>query len=231
METHYDETAPASHDTLPPGTYTARAVSWAWDTDRNGDPCIKVMFALSEGRPGWHIDGILYLDESKPDKKGRTALDRSMEALRAMGLEGELTAEIQGIDRGDVSLVTEINPKGYAFVKWINAPQAPRELRTFAPPDVGSLNGFLAKLNAKSRALSARVQASGTNARVSASTAPRQPAPSPSARTTPQTQPMQPMQRAAQTNQPAQQRPQQRPQQLRVSPSGASEFDSEDIPF
>ena len=162
METHYDETAPASHDTLPPGTYTARAISWAWDTDKNGDPCIKIMFALSDGRPGYQLDGTLYLDESKPDAKGRTALDRGMEALRAMGLDGDLTAELDGIDRGDVSLVTDINAKGYARVRFVNAPRAARELRTFAPPAAPELNGFLAKLNAKSRALSARAQASGT---------------------------------------------------------------------
>jgi hypothetical protein len=179
METHYDETTPASHDTLPPGTYTARAVSWAWDTDRDSNPCIKIMFALSDGRPGWQIDGTLYLDESKADAKGRTALDRSMEALRAMGLTGDLTAELNGLDAGEVSLVTDINERGYARVKWINAPRSARELRTFAPPAAPELNGFLAKLNARSKALAARAQASGSRPATTQSAA---------SRTAPQTQ-------------------------------------------
>ena len=232
METHYDETAPASHDTLPPGTYTARAISWAWDTDRNGEPCIKIMFALSDGRPGYQLDGTLYLDESKPDAKGRTALDRGMEALRAMGLDGDLTAELDGIDRGDVSLVTDINAKGYARVRFVNAPRAARELRTFAPPAAPELNGFLAKLNAKSRALSARAQASGTR--------PAAQQPQQAQQAQPQ-QPRQsaPAQRAANANArpavPQQQRapqPAQRQAPPRMPPTGSQEFGSDDeIPF
>ena len=189
------------------------------------------MFALSDGRPGWQIDGTLYLDESKADAKGRTALDRSMEALRAMGLNGELTAELDGLDAGEVSLVTDINERGYSRVKWINAPRAPRELRTFAPPAAPELNGFLAKLNARSKALAARAQASGSRP------ATTQPAAS---RTAPQTQQTQqsPAQRAANANAaprtaapPARQVSSQRQPPPRLPPSGAGEFDSDDVPF
>lgn len=232
METHYDETTPASHETLPPGTYTARAVSWAWDTDRDGNPCIKIMFALSDGRPGWQIDGTLYLDESKPDAKGRTALSRSMEALRAMGLSGDLTAELDGLDAGEVSLVTTINEKNYSKVQFINAPRAPRELRTFAPPAAPELNGFLAKLNARSRALAARAQSSGSRP------ATTQPA---AARTGQQSQQTQqsPAQRAANANAaprtaapPARQASSQRQPPPRLPPSGSQEFGADDdIPF
>lgn len=232
METHYDDTTPASHDTLPPGTYTARCVSAAWDTDRDGNPCIALMFALSDGRPGWQIDGKLYLDESKQDAKGRTALDRSMEALRAMGLQGELTAELVGLDQGDVSLVTDINDKGYARVKFINAPRRERELRVFAPPAAPELNGFLAKINAKSRALQARAQASGA----APIAAPRQSA----AATQQAAQATRPVQGTGALHRPPQTGSQRAPQAQQRAPqpaprmpqTGSQEFGTEDdIPF
>lgn len=231
METHYDDTTPASHDTLPPGTYTARCVSAAWDTDREGNPCIALMFVLSDGRPGWQIDGKLYLDESKQDAKGRTALDRSMEALRAMGLQGELTADLVGLDQGDVSLVTDINDKGYARVKFINAPRRERELRVFAPPAAPELNGFLAKINAKSRALQARAQASGA----APIAQPRQSAAAPqqgtqAAHATRPAQSTGALHRPPQQAQQAQQRaPQPAP---RMPQTGSQEFGpDDDIPF
>lgn len=211
--THYEDTAPASRETLPPGEYRARAISWAWDTDRDGNPCIKLMFELLDGKPGWQIDGTLYLDESKADAKGRTALDRSMEALRAMGLEGDLAADLQGLDAGEVTLVTHIKENGYAAVKWINAPRSARELRVFAAPSAPELNGFLAKINARGRALAQKSQASGTA----------------------------PMGRAVQGTQQAQQsaRPAQPQAQQRATPRGpgmpqrdAQEFGADDdIPF
>ena len=33
-------------DQLAPGTYSARATSWAWDASREGTPCLAVRFAL-----------------------------------------------------------------------------------------------------------------------------------------------------------------------------------------
>lgn len=239
METHYDDTAPAT-DTLPPGTYLARAVSWAWDTDRDGNPCIAIMFALSEGRPGWQIDGKLYLDDARQDAKGRTALDRSMEALRAMGLQGDLAAELTGLDTGDVSLVTDINDKGYARVKWINAPRSARELRVFAAPAAQELSGFLARINAKSRALHARAQASGA----APIAQPRQSAPAPqqaaqNARPVQTAQTAQPRQSVPQQGAPrapAQQQAQRAPQPPQPLPrmpaNGSQEFGpDDDIPF
>ena len=162
IETHYDETPAENSSALPPGTYRARATSWAWDTTKNGDPCIALMFELLDGRPGYQIDGRLYLDESKPDAKGRTALSRSMEALHAMGLQGELTADLAGLGQGEVNLVTDINEKGYATVKWVNAPRSPRELRTFAPPPAQTLTAFLNRVNGGLRAAEMAQRASGT---------------------------------------------------------------------
>jgi len=162
IATHYDETPAENSNALPPGTYRAHAISWAWDTTKNGDPCIALMFELLDGKPGYQIDGRLYLDESKPDAKGRTALSRSMEALHAMGLQGELTADLAGLDQGEVNLVTDINEKGYAVVKWVNAPRAPRELRTFAPPPAQTLTAFLNRVNGGLRAAEMAQRASGT---------------------------------------------------------------------
>lgn len=161
--THYDETPTENSSALPPGTYRARAITWSYDTTKDGDLCIALMFELLDGRPGYQIDGRLYLDESKPDAKGRTALSRSMEALTAMGLEGgALTPDLAGIDRGEVEIVTDINDKGYARIKWINAPRAPRDLRTFAPPEAPQLNNLLARINAGLRSAGMAARASGT---------------------------------------------------------------------
>lgn len=220
--THYEETE--TRTTLQPSTYTARAREWSWDTDRDGNPCLALMFEIEGGEhAGYQIEGRLFLDETKADKNGRTALDRSMEALRAMGLKGDLVADLAGLDAGTVEIVTDINEKGYAKIKYINAPRAARELRTFAPPDAGSLGGFLAKINARSRAIAARVQASGT---VQVSPQPQRPAA--------------PAQRAASANAaPRPQQTQQRAQQPaqrqappRMPPSGSQDFGADDeIPF
>lgn len=231
----YDQTYQGEHsdaparDTLSPGTYRARAVEWSWDTDRDGNPCIALMFELLDGRAGYRLEGRLFLDESKADAKGRTALDRSMEALRAMGLEGDLAAELVGLDAGEVSLVTDINDKGYARVKWINAPRGPRELRTFAPPAAPALSGFLAKLNSRSRALASKAQASGAHGVQSAQStqSTQQSRQSPPARqAAPVSQGARPQAQAA--------RPQPAPQRQaapRLPPSGNGQFGEDDIPF
>ena len=156
-----DASAPASRSNdLPDGTYRARACEWSWDTAKSGEPCLAIMFELIDHN-GYRIDGRLYLDTEKQDAKGRTALDRSMEALHAMGLQGPLTAELAGLDAGEVSLVIETNAKGYPAVKWINAPRKPRELRTFEVPQTGALNGFLARLNARVQSATAGQRATG----------------------------------------------------------------------
>ena len=156
-----DDTPARSSSDLPDGTYRARAVEWSWDTAKSGEPCIALMFELLDHN-GYRIDGRLYLDTDKQDSKGRTSLDRSMEALRAMGLQGPIVADLQGLDAGEVSLVTEHNQKGYPAVRWINAPRKARELRTFEVPQTGALNGFLAKLNARMQSVTAGQRASGT---------------------------------------------------------------------
>lgn len=157
------DTATTTNTSIPePGTYRARAIEWRWDTAKSGEPCLAILFELTSGQPGFQLDSRLYFDTEKQDTKGRTAMDRSMEALRALGLQGEaLTAEMAGIDQGEVDLVCETNERGYLAVKWINAPRAKRELRTFAEPEAPTLNAFLAKVNGRARAMAAGARATG----------------------------------------------------------------------
>lgn len=163
--THYDETE--NSNTLPKGDYTAKCSRWAWDTTQNGDPCLACQFTLSSGKPGWTLEGRLYFDTEREDKLGRTAADRSLEALHAMGFEGDLSS-LDGLDadpdcltRGEVTLVVDVNEKGYNVVKFINAPRSTRELKVFAEPDVNTKQGFFAKMAARSKALAAKSSATG----------------------------------------------------------------------
>ena len=165
--THYDETE--NSNTLPKGDYSAKCSRWAWDTAKSGDPCLACQFTLTSGRPGWTLEGRLYfdMDETRADKFGRTAADRSLEALHAMGFEGDL-GSLDGLDadpdcitRGEVTLVVDINEKGYNVVKFINAPRSTRELKVFAEPDQGTKQGFFAKMAARSKALAAKTNATG----------------------------------------------------------------------
>lgn len=131
------------------GTYTARAARWAWDTDKSGTPCLSLIFRTADGA---EVDGKLYFDTDRADTHGRTAADRSLEALRAMGLRGGVEAigdDTGGLDQGDVSLVVEMNAKGYPYAKYVNAPRGSRELRTFAPPSVDAKRAFFAQMNAR----------------------------------------------------------------------------------
>lgn len=165
--THYDETS-ENPNALPKGDYSAKCTRWSWDTTRDGDPCLACQFTLTSRKPGWTLEGRLYFDTEREDKLGRTAADRSLEALHAMGFEGDLTsldgldAEPGAITRGEVTLVVDINEKGYNVIKFINAPRGARELRVFAEPDNQTKGGFFAKMKARGAALAAKSAASGT---------------------------------------------------------------------
>lgn len=164
--THYDETETTTH--LQAGTYSAKCTTWSWDTTKSGDPCLAMLFTLTNGKPGYALDGRLYFDTDKEDSKGRTAADRSLEALRALGFEGDLSsldyldAAPDCLKAGTVDLVVEINEKGYPQVKFINAPRTGRDLRVFAEPDAGTKGGFFAKMKARAAQLGAKSAASGT---------------------------------------------------------------------
>ena len=125
---------------LKPGTYPARTRLFAWDTDRNGEVCLNLLLTLVDCEAeGIEVEGKLFFDTERVDAKGRTAADRSMEVLRAMGLPGgtleSIDAEDGGINNGLVSVVVEITDKGYPVAKYINAPGGGRgEVKVWAPP-------------------------------------------------------------------------------------------------
>lgn len=111
--------------TIEPGTYSARALAWAWDTTKDGKPFLTINFDVE----GATVRGRLYFDTDRTDTNGRTGADRSMEALRAMGLRTTLRALVTGAERIDVGLASiEVvqNDRGYPEAKYVNAPLAPK---------------------------------------------------------------------------------------------------------
>ena len=148
-------------DQLQPGTYTARATSWAWETTRDGTPCLAVRFVIADSEHA--IDARLFFDVERADKTGKTPRDRSMAALRAMGLEGPLAESMAGLDRGTVELVTDISERGYSRVKWINPPSrgGSAPVRVFAAPQPQQLRAFLATVNGSTPAPAASPRKAG----------------------------------------------------------------------
>lgn len=146
---------------LKPGTYPARTRLFAWDTDRNGEVCLNLLLTLVDCEAeGIEVEGKLYFDTSRVDAKGRTAADRSLEVLHAMGLPGGTLESIDlrpedggGINNGLVSVVVEITDKGYPVAKYINAPGGGRgEVKVWAPPAPDAKAAFFAKMRALSGA-------------------------------------------------------------------------------
>lgn len=116
--------------TIEPGTYSARAQAWAWDTTKDGKPYLTINLDVD----GATVRGRLYFDTDRTDANGHTSAERSMEVLRAMGLRTNLRALVTGaerIDTGRVSVEVIHNDKGYPEAKYINAPLAPK---VFQPP-------------------------------------------------------------------------------------------------
>lgn len=150
---------------LKPGTYPARTRLFAWDTDRNGEVCLNLLLTLVDCEAeGIEVEGKLYFDTSRVDAKGRTAADRSLEVLHAMGLPGgtleSIDAEDGGINNGLVSVVVEITDKGYPVAKYINAPGGGRgEVKVWAPPAPDAKAAFFAKMRALSGGSAPRPQA------------------------------------------------------------------------
>lgn len=134
-------------DQIAPGTYSARASSWAWETTKDGVPCLAVRFVLLDSEHA--IDARMFFDADRPDARGKTARDRSLAALRAMGLEGPLAEVLEGLDRGTVELVTDTSERGYPRVRWINPPSrgGSSPVRVFAAPQPQQLRAFLASVN------------------------------------------------------------------------------------
>ena len=142
--------------------HPARAVLWLWDTAPKGGVCLALILRLATGE---EIRGRLYFDTDQADKNGRTTADRSMEALRAMGLVGELDTideDVGGLDQGDVEVVIKIKDNGYPEAKFINAPRGGATLKAFAPPPVDAKKAFFAQMKARAQAVGASARVTGT---------------------------------------------------------------------
>ena len=166
------------------GTYPARPTLFAWDTDKNGEVCMPMMLELCDcDYAGIQVEGRLYFDTDRVDSKGKTAADRSMETLRAIGLPGGTLESIdeQGIGNGLVSVVVDINAAGYPVAKFINPPGGGRNgVKVFEPPAPDAKAAFFAKMRALSGASSApapRPQAPAAARPARANGSPQRPAP------------------------------------------------------
>lgn len=168
-----------SETNITPGNYSARAINWHWDTPKSGTGmCLALMLRVESGpHAGAEVRGTLYFDTERVDAKGRTAADRSIDALRSMGLRGELDTideNAGGLDAGTVSIVVETNDKGYPFAKYINPASS---FSAFAPPPADAKRAFFAQMKARTRAAEQGARASGTTPRSPA--APQRNAPPP----------------------------------------------------
>ncbi len=145
------------------GTYSARPTLFAWDTDKNGEVCMPMMLELCDcDYAGIQVEGRLYFDTDRVDSKGKTAADRSMETLRAIGLPGGTLESIDehGIGNGLVSVVVDINPAGYPVAKFINPPGGGRNgVKVFEAPAPDAKAAFFAKMRALSGGSAPRPQA------------------------------------------------------------------------
>lgn len=152
--------------TIIPGYYTARATRWHWDTPKSGDGmCLAVMLRIEEGpHAGTDLRGTMYFDTERADPKtGKTAADRSIDALRCMGLVGGLESIDDngggGLSAGLASVKVEIGENGRPLAKYIN-PHTP--FTAYAPPGAQAKQAFFAQMNARLRAAEQGARAAGT---------------------------------------------------------------------
>jgi hypothetical protein len=188
MTTEYDQTN-HEHDHSRGFTegekHPARVTGCLWDKAQSGGLCLALKFRITGGpREGEELRGRLYFDTERSDSKGRTAFDRSMEALDAMGCSGDLESIVDGdgagvLDRGDVEVVVGLDKNGYPGAKFINRPNSGGvQLKAFDAPTEQDKRSFFAQMKA-------RAQAAGRSAKA-AGTAPMQPRPAPAQRPAPQ---------------------------------------------
>lgn len=240
--THYDPEH-ARPELPPPGHYDATATSWTWERSKAGEVYLALLLAFEHEGRSYTARGALFFGEN-PDKLGRTPWEKSLDALHAMGLSGDdldvIGENVGPIGEGtvDIELEHEVyqdretgEDRTALKARWINPPRKARTLTARNAPDAGTLGGFFAQMKAKSRALSARAQASGTRPAAQQAQQPQQPRQSApaqraaNANARPMAQPQPQHQQRAQ--QPAQRQP-----PPRMPQTGSQDFGSDDeIPF
>lgn len=141
---------------LPPvgSKHPAKIRGAALDTDSYGDPCIACLLAVQFNGEWFRVEGRLFLSVEKPYDKGRTAYDRSVQALKAAGYNGDpldipnapLPGEVE-VEIEHRHYQTENGGTGIALkAKYINAPR--REVKVFSPPSDKAVEAFRRKVAA-----------------------------------------------------------------------------------
>lgn len=193
MTTEYDQSAHEydhSRGFAEGEKHPARVTGCLWDKAQSGGLCLALKFRITSGpREGEELRGRLYFDTERADGKGRTAFDRSMEALDAMGCSGDLESIVDGdgagvLDQGEVEIVVGLDKNGYPAAKFINRPNSGGvQLKAFDAPTEQDKRSFFAQMKARATAAGRSAKASGT--------APAQPtrAPVPVQRPAPQQRP------------------------------------------
>lgn len=100
------------------GTHKARAKEWALGHSSNGNEQVAVLFEITQGsHAGKSITWFGYFTEA--------ATDRTLDALRYCGWEGDDFVNLVGLDTNEVEIVIEPDTyegKTRDRVKWINRP-------------------------------------------------------------------------------------------------------------
>lgn len=128
--------------------YRGRGKEWTLSESQQGHPMAVVLFdILTEGAA-----------ESSLTWRGsfsEAAADRTIEALRHCGFEGDDLTQLTGLDKNEVELVVEdeeYEGKTYAKVQWVNKP---RSLSVKNVLEGDKLKTFAAEMKARIRALDA----------------------------------------------------------------------------
>lgn len=163
---------------LPPqGHYDAKATSWCWEKSKAGETYLALLFAFTApGEDGnnrnWTCRGALFFGE-KPDAKGRMPWQKSLDVLRAMGLDGDdlsvIDENVGPIGEGAVDIEVEHeaytdrdgNDRVALKAKWINPPQVAKTLTARNAPEAHEKQSFMQQMKARIRAAEMAQKASG----------------------------------------------------------------------
>lgn len=105
---------------IPANRYKARAVDGSLAVAGTGTENVAVLFSITSAGEyaGYQITWYGYLTDA--------AIDRTLDALRLCGWEGDDLNRLTGLDRNEVEIVIEheedLNGKTHAKVKWVNGP-------------------------------------------------------------------------------------------------------------
>lgn len=129
--------------------YRAKAKEWALSEASTGTPMVVVLFnILTEGATDSALTWRGFFTEK--------TTERTIEALRFMGFEGDDLTQLHGLDRDEVDLVVEDeeytddegNLRTSAKVQWVNKPRS-LSVKTVLEGD--KLKSFAAQMKAQFR--------------------------------------------------------------------------------